>query len=71
MSAYLEAVEQAREHRDQTHAADAAAQAAFVNALVIARQHHSLRQIAQAAGISFSGVKFLTEQNGGTTDVGA
>lgn len=62
MSAYLEAVEQAREKREATHAADQAAQAAFVQALTVARQHHSLRKIAQAAGISHSGVKWLLDQ---------
>lgn len=67
MSVYLEAVEQARERREATHAADEAAQAAFVNALTIARQHHSLRAIAKAAGITHSGVVYLLDQKG-TTD---
>lgn len=64
MSVYLEAVEQAREHREATHAADEAAQAAFVHALTIARQHHSLRAIAKAAGITHSGVVYLLDQKG-------
>ena len=62
MSAYLEAVAQTREHRDQTQRADAQAQEAFVRALKLARQHHSLRACAKAAGLSFSGVKYLTEE---------
>ena len=70
MSVYLEAVEQAREKREHTHQADANAQAAFVQALTVAREHHSLRQIAAAAGISYSGVKYLLDQEG-SHDVGA
>jgi hypothetical protein len=62
MSAYLEAVEQAREKREQTHKADAQAQAEFVAALTLARQHHSLRVCAKAAGITFNGVKYLVEK---------
>lgn len=64
MSVYLEAVEQAREQREQTHAADTQAQAAFVHALTVARNHHSLRAIAKAAGITHSGVVYLLDQKG-------
>lgn len=52
MSVYLEAVEQAREHR--THA-----EHEFRAALARAAEHHSLRQIAPHAGLSHAGVAFL------------
>ena len=70
MSVYLEAVEQARERRDATHQADAEAQAAFVAALTVARQHHSLRKIAAAAKLSHSGVQWLIDHKE-ANDVGA
>lgn len=54
MSAYLEAVAQAREHR-------ADAETEFRNALKRAREHHSLREIAPHAGLTFAGVAFLTK----------
>lgn len=50
MSAYLEAVAQARERRAQS-------EADFRAAVVRAAQHHSLRQIAPHAGMTFSGVQ--------------
>lgn len=52
MSAYLEAVDQAREHRAQS-------EAAFAAAIVRAAQHHSLRQIAPHAGLTYSGVAHI------------
>lgn len=60
MSVYLEAVAQAAEHRQD-------AEAEFRAALVRARQHHSLREIAPHAGLTYSGVAWLT-QEGETTD---
>lgn len=55
MSVYLEAVAQAREHRQD-------AEQAFRNALNRAREHHSLREIAPYAGLSFAGVAWLTKE---------
>ena len=54
MSVYLEAVAQAAEHRQH-------AELEFRAALVRARQHHSLREIAPYAGLSFAGVAWLTK----------
>jgi hemin uptake protein HemP len=65
MSAYLEAVEQARERREHTHAADAQAQAAFIHAIRVARNHHSLRAIAAAGGITHNGVVYLLQKSEG------
>lgn len=55
MSVYLEAVAQAAERR-------ADAEAAFRAALIRAREHHSLREIAPHAGLTWSGVAWLTKQ---------
>lgn len=60
-SAYLEAVAQAAERR-------AASETDFRAALVRARQHHSLREIAPYAGMSFAGVAFLTKTKEGADD---
>jgi hypothetical protein len=60
-SAYLEAVAQAAERR-------AASETDFRAALVRARQHHSLREIAPYAGMSFAGVAWLTKEEGSTDD---
>lgn len=70
MSVYLEAVAQAREHRDTTHQTSAQADAEFRAALARAAQHHSLREIARHAGITFSGVKWIIDQKE-PTDVSA
>ena len=55
MSVYLEAVAQARDRR-------AAAELEFRAALARAAEHHSLRQIAPYAGMSFTGVHWLVQQ---------
>ncbi len=52
MSVYLEAVAQAAERR-------AASEAEFRAALARAAEHHSLRQIAPHAGLTYSGVAWL------------
>lgn len=61
MSVYLEAVAQAREHRHE-------AEVEFRAALVRARQHHSLREIAPHAGITHAGVRWITLQEKENTD---
>ena len=55
MSVYLEAVAQARDHRAQS-------EADFRAALHRAAEHHSMRQIAVHAGLSYSGVRWLLKE---------
>lgn len=55
MSAYLEAVAQARDRR-------ADAEQEFRAALMRAREHHSLREIAPYAGMTYAGVQWLTQK---------
>jgi len=55
MSVYLEAVAQARDHRAQS-------EADFRKALQRAADHHSLRQIAPHAGLTYSGVAWLLKE---------
>ena len=62
MSVYLEAVAQAREHRQD-------AEAEFRAALKRAAQHHSLREIAPAAGMTYSGVAWLLKSKEANDDV--
>ena len=62
VSAYLEAVAQAREQRDETGRANETAQANLVAALARAHQHHSLREIAPYAGMTYAGVAWLIKQ---------
>lgn len=66
MSVYLEAVAQAREHRDTTHQDASQADREFRAALARAAQHHSLREIARYAGVTFAGVKWLIDQKENT-----
>lgn len=54
-SVYLEAVAQAREHRHD-------AETQFRAAVARAAEHHSLRQIAPHAGLTFSGVAYILRQ---------
>lgn len=61
MSAYLEAVAQARDQREQS-------EAAFRAALARAAEHHSLRQIAPYAGMTFTGVHHLLQAQKESTD---
>ncbi len=61
MSVYLEAVAQASERRQDS-------EAAFRTALARAADHHSLQQIATAAGMSKSGVVHLVNQAKENTD---
>ena len=55
MSSYLEAVAQARDRR-------ADAETEFRAALARAREHHSLREIAPYAGMTYAGVQWLTQK---------
>ena len=57
MSALLDAITQAREARD-------AAQAHYREVVRKAREHHSLSELARAAGITRSGVQHLLRKDG-------
>lgn len=61
MSVYLEAVAQAAERRTQS-------ETEFRAALARAAEHHSLRQIAPHAGLTYSGVAFLLKTTKGGDD---
>ncbi len=63
MSVYLEAVAQAAEKRQES-------EADYRAALTRATDHHSLAQIAAAAGVSKGAVAWLVK-NGRSNDVGA
>lgn len=60
MSTLLEVVHEARELRDS-------AEKEFRRALVRASEHHSLREIARVAGMSFSGVAWHLKREKGDT----
>lgn len=63
MSALLQAVEIARERRDVAQADYAQADAGLRAAIVRAREEHSLRQIARAAGVTYNGVRHLAGED--------
>lgn len=64
-TAYLDAVRAARELRDTLEHDTQAAEHDFRLALVRAYRHHSLREIAPAAGLTHAGVRYLITQTEG------
>ena len=65
MSALLDAVTQARELRDAAGADWERADREFRRSLARAAEEHSLREIGRAAGLTFTGVRYLIQHERG------
>lgn len=66
MTAYLEAVRIAADQRAQAQADAQHVEHTFRAAIRRAAEHHSLREVGRAAGITHAGVRYIIQQKGNT-----